>query len=93
MKEWYKEGRLTPAQALFPSPEKSFEEFYDLKADPDEVHDLATNLDVVILFDDCRAELKLLCSLKDHLIEVRMFKQSHVLAFQWPATCARASGM
>lgn len=41
VKQWNKEGKLTPQQALFASALKPIEELYDLQADPDEVHNLA----------------------------------------------------
>ncbi len=41
VKEWCREGKLNAAQALFAAPEKPFEELYDLRADPDEVRNLA----------------------------------------------------
>ena len=41
VKELNKQGKLNPTQALFPSIEKPIEELYDVKADPDEVHNLA----------------------------------------------------
>ena len=43
VKEWNKEGKLTPAQALFPAAQKPIEELFDVKADPDEVHNLAAD--------------------------------------------------
>lgn len=41
VKDWYKQGKLNAAQSLFASPEKPIEELFDLKADPDEVQNLA----------------------------------------------------
>jgi hypothetical protein len=41
LKEWAKENKLTPTQALFAAPDKPVEELFDLSADPDEVHNLA----------------------------------------------------
>ena len=41
VKEWYKQGKLNPAQALFAAPVKPIEELYALGADPDETHNLA----------------------------------------------------
>jgi len=41
VKDWYKQGKLNAAQALFASPTKPIEELFDLKADPDEVRNLA----------------------------------------------------
>lgn len=41
VKEWYRGGRLNATQALFAAPDKPIEELYDLRADPDEVHNLA----------------------------------------------------
>jgi len=41
VKELYQEGKLNPTQALFASPVKPIEELFDLKGDPDEVHNLA----------------------------------------------------
>lgn len=43
VKEWATQGRLTAAQALFASPVKPIEELFDLAADPDEVHNLASS--------------------------------------------------
>lgn len=43
MKQLHEEGKLTPAQELFMTPQKPPEEFYDLKADPDEIHNLASS--------------------------------------------------
>jgi arylsulfatase A-like enzyme len=43
VKTLYKEGRLNPQQALFASPLKPIEELYDVRADPDEVQNLATD--------------------------------------------------
>ncbi len=43
VKDWYKLGKLDPAQSLFASPVKPIEELFDLHADPDEVHNLADN--------------------------------------------------
>ena len=41
MKELHAEGKLTPAQELFMAARKPDEEFYDLKTDPDELHNIA----------------------------------------------------
>ncbi len=41
VKEWANQGKLNPSQALFAAAEKPIEELYDLRADPDEVHNLA----------------------------------------------------
>ena len=41
VKEWNKQGKLNAAQALFAAAEKPIEELYDVKADPDEIHNLA----------------------------------------------------
>jgi arylsulfatase A-like enzyme len=41
VKEWAKQGKLNQAQALFASPVKPIEELFDVRADPDEVHNLA----------------------------------------------------
>lgn len=41
MKEMHAAGKLTPAQALFMAPQKPKEEFYDIEADPHEIHNLA----------------------------------------------------
>jgi len=43
VKEWNKQGKLNAAQSLFASAEKPIEELFDLKADPDEIHNLALN--------------------------------------------------
>lgn len=43
VKELYRQGRLSPAAALFAAPTKPIEECYDILADPDEVHNLAGN--------------------------------------------------
>jgi uncharacterized sulfatase len=37
------DGELTPEQSVFWSPSRPFEELYDLEADPDEVHNLASS--------------------------------------------------
>lgn len=41
LKELNREGKLTPAQALFAAPTKPAEELYDIVADPNELHNLA----------------------------------------------------
>jgi arylsulfatase A-like enzyme len=41
VKQWNREGKLTRAQTLFASAEKPIEELFDVRADPDEVHNLA----------------------------------------------------
>ena len=41
VKDWNKQGKLSASQALFASPVKPIEELFDLKSDPDEVHNLA----------------------------------------------------
>lgn len=41
VKEWNRQGKLNAAQALFAAAEKPIEELYDVRADPDEVHNLA----------------------------------------------------
>jgi arylsulfatase A-like enzyme len=41
VKQWNREGKLTKAQALFAADEKPIEELFDVRADPDEVHNLA----------------------------------------------------
>lgn len=41
MKELHTQGKLTPEQELFMAPRKPEEEFYDLKNDPHELHNLA----------------------------------------------------
>ena len=41
VKEWNRQGKLNKAQALFAAAEKPIEELYDLRADPDEVNNLA----------------------------------------------------
>jgi uncharacterized sulfatase len=43
VKEWARQGKLNREQALFAAPVKPIEELYDLSADPDEVHNLATD--------------------------------------------------
>jgi len=41
VKDWAKQGKLNREQALFASPVKPIEELFDLRADPDEVRNLA----------------------------------------------------
>jgi N-sulfoglucosamine sulfohydrolase len=41
VKQWNREGKLTKAQSLFAVAEKPIEELFDLRADPDEVNNLA----------------------------------------------------
>jgi arylsulfatase A-like enzyme len=41
VKDWNRQGKLNAAQALFAAAEKPIEELYDVRADPDEVHNLA----------------------------------------------------
>jgi len=41
MRQLHKDGKLTPAQALFFAPTRPKEELYDLQNDPHEVHNLA----------------------------------------------------
>jgi arylsulfatase A-like enzyme len=43
VKEWAKQGKLTREQALFAAAEKPIEELFDVQADPDEVHNLASD--------------------------------------------------
>ena len=43
VKDLARQGKLNPDQALFAAIEKPIEELYDLKADPDEVHNLAAD--------------------------------------------------
>ena len=43
VKQWYKEGKLNSTQSLFAAPEKPIEELYDVRADRDEVHNLAAD--------------------------------------------------
>jgi N-sulfoglucosamine sulfohydrolase len=43
VKELAKQGKLNREQALFAAAEKPIEELFDLKADPDEVHNLAAS--------------------------------------------------
>jgi N-sulfoglucosamine sulfohydrolase len=43
VKELHREGKLNPSQALFASQVKPIEELFDLRADPDEVHNLAAD--------------------------------------------------
>jgi arylsulfatase A-like enzyme len=43
VKDWNRQGKLTPQQALFAAAVKPIEELYDVQADPDEVHNLATD--------------------------------------------------
>ncbi len=42
VKDWAKQGKLNREQALFAAAEKPIEELYDVRADPDEVHNLAS---------------------------------------------------
>jgi arylsulfatase A-like enzyme len=57
VKEWFKQGKLNPVQALFAKPEKPIEELYDLKADPDEVNNLAND----VHYESTLKELRKLC--------------------------------
>ncbi len=41
VKQWNREGKLNAAQSLFAAIEKPIEELFDLREDPDEVHNLA----------------------------------------------------
>jgi N-sulfoglucosamine sulfohydrolase len=41
VKDWAKQGKLNKEQSLFAAAEKPMEELFDLKADPDEVRNLA----------------------------------------------------
>ena len=41
VKEWNRQGKLNKAQALFAAAEKPIEELFDVRADPDEVNNLA----------------------------------------------------
>jgi len=43
MRRLHKEGKLTPEQALFMAEKRPEEELYDLQADPDELHNLASS--------------------------------------------------
>ncbi len=43
MKELCKQGKLTPEQSLFCAPTKPIEELYDIRSDPDELHNLASS--------------------------------------------------
>ncbi len=43
LKELNREGKLTPAQALFVAPTKPAEELYDIVTDPNELHNLAAD--------------------------------------------------
>ncbi len=43
MRELHAQGKLTPAQELFMADRKPDEELYDLKTDPDELHNLANS--------------------------------------------------
>ena len=43
MKQLHEQGKLTPEQELFMAPRKPEEELYDLKNDPDELHNLAAS--------------------------------------------------
>jgi arylsulfatase A-like enzyme len=55
VKELYKEGKLNPTQSLFPSPVKPIEELFDLRTDPDEVHNLADDPAHKKALEDLRA--------------------------------------
>ncbi|MGI9443552.1 MAG: sulfatase family protein [Rubripirellula sp.] len=43
LREMHKQGKLTPEQAYFFQPDKEIEQFYDLDADPWELHNLAAS--------------------------------------------------
>jgi arylsulfatase A-like enzyme len=43
VKDLYKQGKLDPAQSIFPGPSKPVEELFDLQADPHEVKNLAAD--------------------------------------------------
>lgn len=55
VKEWNKQGKLTPAQALFASDSKPIEELFDLGADPDEVNNLAKSAAHKTVLQEMRA--------------------------------------
>jgi len=53
-----KEGKLTPAQVHFMAPTRPAEEFYDLKNDPFEIHNLAKDPSVGDVVHDLRIKLE-----------------------------------
>lgn len=58
MKDLHAEGKLTPAQELFMADHKPDEELYDLKTDPDEIHNIASSPKHQKKLDELRDVLK-----------------------------------
>jgi uncharacterized sulfatase len=52
------ENKLSPVQDAFMKPSKPEEELYDLRKDPDEVHNLANDPAYADVLNELRAELK-----------------------------------
>ena len=57
MKRLFAEGKLTPVQAHFMRPTRPAEELYDLRADPDEVQDLASSPEHASILAELRRDL------------------------------------
>ncbi|MFR9533085.1 MAG: sulfatase [Rikenellaceae bacterium] len=51
------EGKLTAAQSAFMAPTKPAEELYDLRTDPDELHNLASDPAMSSVMDDMRRHM------------------------------------
>jgi len=58
LKRLHAEGKLTPAQELFMADKKPEEELYDLKTDPDEIHNLAASPEHQKMLGELRDALK-----------------------------------
>jgi len=56
MRKLYKEGKLNDNQKPFFEPTKPKEELYNLKEDPDELHNLATNAEYKDILEKLRAK-------------------------------------
>ncbi|HXJ38647.1 MAG TPA: sulfatase [Bryobacteraceae bacterium] len=54
VKDWARQGKLNREQALFAAVGKPIEELYDVLADPDEVHNLATDIRFKHALNDLR---------------------------------------